>query len=150
MSDVEVILSRICLEMSSVSIKSRKQILPCMSKILYQVETIVSCSSHPQHTMTDLWWDESGVQLEESYGQDDSILSDVFLFSDAISSPSACLSRTLSTSSSLRESSTSLSSRESSTSLSSRESLTSVSSRESSTSSSSRESSMLSCQGHRP
>ena len=55
MSDVEVILSRICVKMSSVSIKSRKQILPCVSKILYQVETIVSSSSQPQHTITDLW-----------------------------------------------------------------------------------------------
>ena len=66
MSDVEVSLSRICVELSSVSIKSRKQILPCVSKILYQVKTIVSCSSQPQHTITDLWWDESGVHLEES------------------------------------------------------------------------------------
>ena len=112
MSDVEVSLSRICVELSSVSIESRKKILPCVSKILYQVETIVSCSSQPQHTMTDLWWDESGVHLEESHGQDDSILSDVFLFSDATSSPSVSLSRTLSTSSSLRDSSTSSSSRE--------------------------------------
>ena len=122
--------------MSSVSIESQKQILPCLSKILYQVETIVSCSSQPQHKMTDLWWDESGVHLEESYGQDDSILSNVFLFSDATSSPSVSLSRTSSTSSLSRESSTSSSSRESSTSSSLRESSMSSSSRESSTSSS--------------
>ena len=57
-----------------------------MSQILYQVETIVSSSSQPLDTATDLWWDESGVHLEESYGQDDSNLSDVFLFSDGTSS----------------------------------------------------------------
>ena len=80
MSTVETILSTICVKMASVNIESRKKVLPCVSKILYQVETIVSCSSQPQHTMTDLWWDESGVHLEDSYGQDDSFLSDVFLF----------------------------------------------------------------------
>ena len=118
MSDVKVLLSRICVEMSSVSIESWKQILPCVSKILYQVETIVSCSSQPQHTMTDLWWDESGVHLEECYWQDDSILSYVFLFTDATSSPSVCPSGTLSST----ESSRSSFSRESSRSLSSKKS----------------------------
>ena len=93
MSDVESILSEIGVRMSSVNIESRKKILPCVSKILY----IVSCISHPQHTITDLWWDESGVHLEESYGQDYSFLSDVFLFSDATSSLSVCPSRASST-----------------------------------------------------
>ena len=55
MSDVESILSEIGVRMSSVNIESRKKILPCVSKILYQVETIVSSSSQPQHTITDLW-----------------------------------------------------------------------------------------------
>ena len=44
----------------------------------------------------DLWWDESGVHLEESYGQDDSYLSDVFLFSDAMSTSLTSPSRDLS------------------------------------------------------
>ena len=55
MSDVESILSTICVKMSSISTESRKKVLPCVSKILYQVETIVSSSSQPQHTITDLW-----------------------------------------------------------------------------------------------
>ena len=63
-----------------VNVETRKEILPNVSQILYQVETIMSSSSQPLDTATDLWWDESGVHLEESYGWDDSNLSDVFLF----------------------------------------------------------------------
>ena len=88
MSTVESILSTICVKMVSVNIESRKKVLPCVSKILYQVETIVSSSSQPLDTNTDLWWDESGVHLEESYGWDDSYPSDVFLFCDAMSTTS--------------------------------------------------------------
>ena len=84
LSNVEKDLSSVCVKMSSVNVETRKKILPNVSQILYQVETIVSSSSQPLDTATDLWWDESGVHLEESYGQDDSYLSDVFLFSDAM------------------------------------------------------------------
>ena len=81
-------MSSVCVKMSCVNVETRKKILPNVSQILYQVETIVSSSSQPLDTATDLWWDESGVHLEESYGWDDSYLSDVFLFSDAMSTTS--------------------------------------------------------------
>ena len=88
LSDVEKALSSVCVKMSSVNVETRKKILPNVSQILYQVETIVSSSSQPLDTNTDLWWDESGVHLEESYGWDDSYPSDVFLFCDAMSTTS--------------------------------------------------------------
>ena len=88
LSNVEKALSSVSVMMSCVNIKTRKEILPNVSQILYQVETIVSSSSQPLDTATDLWWDESGVHLEESYGWDDSDLSNVFLFSDAMSTTS--------------------------------------------------------------
>ena len=103
LSNVEEALSSACDKMSSVNVEARKKILHNVSQILYQVECIVSSSSQPLDTTTDLWWDESGVHLEESYGQDDSLLSDVFLFSDARSSTSPF--RSLSTSLSSRYSS---------------------------------------------
>ena len=136
LSNVEETLSSVCTKMVCVNVKTRKKILPYVSQILYQVETIVSSSSQPLDATTDLWWDESGVNLEESYGQDDSILSDVFLFSDAMSTSSASISRYSSMSSPSRDSSMSSSSRDSSKS-SSRYSSTSSSSRYSSASSSS-------------
>ena len=88
LSNVEKALSSVCVKMSSVNVETRKKILPNVSQILYQVETIVSSSSQPLDTNTDLWWDESGVHLEESYGWDDSYPSDVFLFCDAMSTTS--------------------------------------------------------------
>ncbi len=103
LSNVEEALSSVCVKMSSVNVEARKKILPNVSQILYQVECIVSSSSQPLDIATDLCWDESGVHLEESYGQDDSLLSDVFLFSDARSSTSPF--RSLSTSLSSRYSS---------------------------------------------
>ena len=70
-------------KMPCVNVEIQKVILPSVSQILYQVETIVSSSSQSLDEATDLWWDKSEVHLEESYGQDDSHHSDVFLFSDA-------------------------------------------------------------------
>ena len=87
LSNVEKSLSSVCVKMSCVNVETRRKILPSVSHILYQVETIVSSSSQPLDTATDLWWDESGVHLEESYGWDDSY-PDVFLFSDAMSTTS--------------------------------------------------------------
>ena len=110
LSNVEEALSSACDKMSSVNVEARKKILHNVSQILYQVECIVSSSSQPLDTTTDLWWDESGVHLEESYGQDDSLLSDVFLFSDGMSTSSTSPFRSSSTSSSSRYSSASSSS----------------------------------------
>ena len=82
-------MSSVCMKMLCVNVETRKKILPNVNQILYQVETIVSSSSHPLDTATDLWWDESGLHQEESYGCDDSNLSDVFLFSKLnLTSPS--------------------------------------------------------------
>ena len=91
--------------MSSVNVKSRKKILPSVSQILYQVETIVASSSQPLDTATDLWWKESGVHLEEGYNQEDSYLSDVFPLSDAMSTSPTSPSRDSPTSSFSTESS---------------------------------------------
>ena len=89
LSNVKKSLSSVCVKMLCVNVETRKKILPNVNQILYQVETIVSSSSHPLDTATDLWWDESGLRLEESYGCDDSNLSDVFLFSKLnLTSPS--------------------------------------------------------------
>ena len=89
LSNVEKALSSVCVKMLWVNVETRKKILPNVSQILYQVETIVSSSSQPLDTATDLWWDESGLHQEESYGCDDSNLSDVFLFSKLnLTSPS--------------------------------------------------------------
>ena len=81
--DVEKALSSVWVKMPCVNVEIQKVILPSVSQILYQVETIVSSSSQSLDEATDLWWDKSEVHLEESYGQDDSHHSDVFLFSDA-------------------------------------------------------------------
>ena len=88
--DVEKALSSVWVKMPCVNVKIQKVILPSVSQILYQVETIVSSSSQSLDEATDLWWDKSEVHLEESYGQDDydSHHLDVFLFSDATSTSS--------------------------------------------------------------
>ena len=138
LSHVEEALSSVCIKMSCINVETRKKVLPNVSQILYQVENIVSSSSQPLDTATDLWWDESGVHLEESYGQDDSYLSDVFLFSDARSTSPASSSAT---SLSSMPASMSLSSMASSMSFSSMTSPRSSSSRASSRSSSPWESS---------
>ena len=131
LSNVEKSLSSVCVKMSCVNVEIRRKILPSVSHILYQVETIVSSSSQP-----------------------------LFLFSDAMSTtsrPSLSLSSSLRGSSRLsssRDSSMSSSSRDSSRSFSSKESSRSSSSRNSSRSSSSRDSSRSSFwrsrQDHRP
>ena len=110
MSSVKKALSSVCVKMSCVNVKSRKKILPSVSQILYQVETIVASSSQPLDTATDLWWDECGVHLEEGYNQEDSYLSDVFPLSDAMSTSPTSPSRDSPTSSFSTESSRSSSS----------------------------------------
>ena len=80
MVNVEKALSSVCVKMPCVNVEIQKVILPSVSQILYQAETIVSSSSQSLDEATDLWWDKSEVHLEESYGQDDSHHSDVFLF----------------------------------------------------------------------
>ena len=121
LSNVEKTLSSVYVKMSCVNVKTRKKFLPSVSQILYQVENIVSSSTLPLDTAADLWWDESGILLGESYGQDDSLLSDdVFLFPDAKSTKSSSPTRDTSVSSlSSRKSSTSSSSMDSSSSMSS-------------------------------
>ena len=69
--DVEKALSSVWVKMPCVNVEIQKVILPSVSQILYQVETIVSSSSQSLDEATDLWWDKSEVHLEESYGQDD-------------------------------------------------------------------------------
>ena len=66
--NVEKVLSSVCVKMSCVNVEIQKVILPRVSQILYQVETIVSSSSQSLDEVTDLWfwWDESEVHLEES------------------------------------------------------------------------------------
>ena len=88
--DVEKALSSVWVKMPCVNVEIQMVILPSVSQILYQVETIVSSSSQSLDEATDLWWDKSEVHLEESYGQDDydSHHLDVFLFSDATSTSS--------------------------------------------------------------
>ena len=121
LSNVEKTLSSVYVKMSCVNVETRKKFLPSVSQILYQVENIVSSSTLPLDTAADLWWDESGILLGESYGQDDSLLSDdVFLFPDAKSTKSSSPTRDTSVSSlSSRKSSTSSSSMDSSSSMSS-------------------------------
>ena len=116
LSNVEKTLSSVYVKMSCVNVETRKKFLPSVSQILYQVENIVSSSTLPLDTAADLWWDESGILLGESYGQDDSLLSDdVFLFPDAKSTKSSSPTRDTSVSSlSSRKSSTSSSSMDSS------------------------------------
>ena len=82
LSDIEQVLSDISVEMSSMNVKTKRTFLSRVSRIIDQVESIISSTNQPQDSATDLWWwDERGEHLEQSYGQEDFHISNVFFFS---------------------------------------------------------------------